>query len=138
MMLLKATEILNQNIHSIWENIFFYLFIVIILFFLISIFFHIKIFRKKNNEIKLLQQQNITRIDNIRKENSSVLDNLRVEMLKHENERIRQWMESEKETLHVLNGVSTLLELSDKVDKVEFKNIREALNVIEKLIKDLK
>jgi hypothetical protein len=137
-MLLKATEILNQNIHSIWENIFFYLFIVIILFFLISIFFHIKIFRKKNNEIKLLQQQNITRIDNIRKENSSVLDNLRVEMLKHENERIRQWMESEKETLHVLNGVSTLLELSDKVDKVEFKNIREALNVIEKLIKDLK
>ena len=57
-------------------------------------------------------------------------------MLKREDDRIRQWMESEKETLHVLTGVSRLLELSDKVDKVELKTIRETLNIIVKKFSD--
>ena len=90
--------------------------------------------------MKLVQQQHVARVDVVRKENSDKLESLRVEMLKREEERSRQWMESEKETLHVLNGVSNLLELSDKVDKAEFKKINKVLVAIEtavnKLIQD--
>jgi len=132
MILLQTQDIINQHAHSIWENIFFYLFIVATLLFFSSAIILIKALRTKINESKLLQQQHIARVDNIRKEHSIVLDKLRVEMLKHDDERVRQWMESEKETLHVLNGVSTLLELSDKVDKVEFKNLNKKLDEIEK------
>ena len=81
--------------------------------------------------MKLMQQQHVARVDVIRKEHEEKFESLRVEMLKREEDRVRQWMESEKETLHVLNGVSNLLELSDKVDKVEFKKMNKALNAIE-------
>lgn len=136
MMILQTTEILNSHIHTIWENVFFYLLIVIIILFISSAWILMKALRKKNIESKLLQQQHIARIDNIRKEHSKMLNSLRVEMLKREDDRIRQWMESEKETLHVLNGVSTLLELSDKVDKAELKKINKMLQVIETKLND--
>jgi GTP-binding protein EngB required for normal cell division len=48
-------------------------------------------------------------------------------MLKREEERSRQWMESEKETLHVLNGVSNLLDLSEKIEGVRSEKILESL-----------
>lgn len=85
-------------------------------------------------DIKLIQQQHIAKIDVVRKEHVETLERLRVEMLKREEERTRQWMESEKETLHVLNGVSNLLELGDKSDKSEFKKIDKALSIIESKI----
>jgi hypothetical protein len=60
-------------------------------------------------------------------------------MLKREEERSRQWMESEKETLHVLNGVSTLLDLSEKIGRVEsekiIKKLEELKAIVEKLPK---
>lgn len=130
-MILQTTEILNSHIHTIWENMFFYLLITVIILFIGSVCILMKTLRKKNNESKLQQQQHIARIDNIRKEHSKLLDSLRVEMLKREDDRVRQWMESEKETLHVLNGVSTLLELSDKVDKAELIKINKMLQAIE-------
>lgn len=120
-MILQTTEILDTHIHTIWENVFFYLFAGAVILFVIGAWILMKTLKKKINESKLLQQQHVARIDNIRKEHLTVLDGLRIEMLKREDDRIRQWMESEKETLHVLNGVSTLLELSDKVDKAELK-----------------
>jgi len=128
------------HIHPIWSNVFFYLLIVAVLGFVLYSLYMIMLMKKKTAEMKLMQQQYVARVDVIRKENSDKLENLRVEMLKREEERSRQWMESEKETLHVLNGVSNLLELSDKVDKVEFKKINIVLGTIEvainKLIQD--
>ena len=62
--------------------------------------------RKRVAEMKLMQQQHVAKIDNIRKEHGDVLEKLRVEMLKREEDRTRQWIESEKETLNVLSGVS--------------------------------
>ena len=59
--------------------------------------------KKKSAEIKLIQQQHVAKVDIIRKEHSDTLEKIRIEMLKREEERNRQWMESEKETLHVLN-----------------------------------
>ena len=95
-----------------------------------------KSLKKKNDERKLLQQQYLARIDAVRKEYNEKSETIRQEMVKREEDRGRQWMESEKETLHVLNGVSSLLELSDKVDKNEFKKLGVALESIEKKIDD--
>lgn len=78
---------------------------------------------KKNREIELMQKQHIAKIDQVRKDHIETLEKIRVEMLKREEERTRQWMESEKETLHVLNGVSTLLDLSEKISKNESEKI---------------
>ena len=87
------------------------------------IFLSMRRLRKKNQEVKLIQDQHIAKIDLIRKDQTDTLEKIRVEMLKREEERTRQWMESEKETLHVLNGVSTLLDLSDKIGKIESEKI---------------
>ena len=114
--------------YPIWNNIFFYLFIIAIGISFVITLVIMKALKKKTTESKLMEHQHVARIDVIRKEHTDKLENLRIEMLKREEERSRQWIESEKETLHVLNGVSNLLELSDKVDKVEFKKINKKLD----------
>lgn len=123
--------------YPIWQNVFFYIFIGNTLIFFMILIVLMGIMKKKLANMKLLQQQHVARIDVIRKEHSDKLENLRIEMLKREGERSRQWIESEKETLHVLNGVSNLLELDDKVNKVEFKKINKVLNAIEIAINKL-
>ena len=101
------------------------------------IFLSMRRLRKKNQEVKLIQDQHIAKIDLIRKDQTDTLEKIRVEMLKREEERTRQWMESEKETLHVLNGVSTLLDLSDKIDKIESEKILLKLLEIEAKVEGL-
>lgn len=96
-----------------------------------------KMMKKKNAEIKLMQQQHTAKIDMLRKEHSDTLEKIRLEMLKREEERTRQWMESEKETLHVLNGVSTLLDLSDKLDKSNSDKILKKLEEIQTKVEKL-
>lgn len=86
---------------------------------------------KKNQLIKNLQEDHANKINNIQIEHAVVVEKLRSEMLKHEEERTRQWMESEKETLHVLSGISTLLELGDKIGRVESEKILANLNQIQ-------
>jgi len=130
MTLLEVT----QHAYPIWSNAFFYVFVGSMLLFFGMLMVLLKALRKKSAELTLTQQQHVARIDVIRKEHTEKLESLRIEMLKKEEERSRQWMESEKETLHVLNGVSNLLELSDKVDKVEFKRMNKALGAIENKI----
>lgn len=89
-----------------------------------------KVLKKKSAELKLIQQQHVAKVDIIRKEHSDTLEKIRVEMLKREEERNRQWIESEKETLHVLNGVSILLDLSEKIGRVESDKILKKLDEI--------
>ncbi len=94
--------------------------------------------KKKTAEMKAMQlQQHVAKIDLIRKDHSDTLEKIRVEMLKREEERTRQWMESEKETLHVLNGVSTLLDLTDKLSKSESEKIMQKLIEIQGKIEKL-
>lgn len=90
--------------------------------------------RARVAEIKQLQQQHVAKVDIIRKEHSDTLEKIRVEMLKREEERSRQWIESEKETLHVLNGVSILLDLSEKIGRVESEKILKKLGEIEQQV----
>jgi len=128
-----ALSILLQvtpHLHPIWGNAFFYLFIASILGFFIITLIIMKTLRKKTADAKLMQQQHVARVDLIRKDHSDTLEKIRVEMLKREEERTRQWMESEKETLHVLNGVSTLLDLSETIGRVESEKILKVLDNI--------
>jgi hypothetical protein len=114
--------------HPIWYyNAFFYLFVGLAILTMIVATIMMKKFDKKTSEMKLMQQQHVAKVDIIRKEHSDTLERIRIEMLKREEERGRQWMESEKETLHVLNGVSTLLDLSDKIGRVESEKILKVL-----------
>jgi hypothetical protein len=127
--------VLLQVLHPIWYyNAFFYLFVGLMIFtIVISIIFYKKM-RKRVVEIKQLQQQHVAKVDIIRKEHSDTLEKIRVEMLKREEERSRQWIESEKETLHVLNGVSILLDLSEKIGRVESEKILKKLGEIEEQV----
>jgi hypothetical protein len=110
---------------------------VITILYMASIIVAMKTIRRKTSEIKLLQQQHVAKVDTIRKEHSDTLEKIRVEMLKHEEERTRQWMESEKETLYVLNGVSMLLDLSDKIGKIESEKILLKLDEIREKIENI-
>lgn len=113
---------------------FFYLFGGLMIFIItMLVFLYLKL-QKKIKENKQLQQQHIAKIDIIRKEQSITLENIRIEMLKREDERNRQWFESEKEALHVLNGISIVLDLYDKMDKVGNEEILKKLDqIIEKI-----
>lgn len=93
--------------------------------------------KKGKKDTDLLQQQHVARVDNIRKESTNSLERLRIEMLVREEERTRQWVESEKETLHVLNGVSNLLDLTDKIGRVDSEKILKKLDEIQSKVEKL-
>jgi len=122
---------ITQHTHAIWGNVFFYVFVLAMLCFIGMLMALLKVLKKKSSDLKLLQQQHVARIDNVRKEHSNNLESLRIEMLKREEERVRQWMESEKETLRVLNGVSNLLDLTDKIGRVDSEKILKKLGEIQ-------
>lgn len=129
--MLAIQSILLVVDHPIWYyNAFFYLFVISTIFFSIMAISFIKALRTKTNEMKIMQQQHVARVDAIRKDHSDTLEKIRIEMLKREEERTRQWMESEKETLHVLNGVSILLDLDDKIERSESEKILNKLDEI--------
>jgi len=129
---------ITQHTHTIWGNVFFYVFVLAMLCFIGMLMALLKVLKKKSSDLKLLQQQHVARIDNVRKEHSNNLENLRIEMLKREEERVRQWMESEKETLRVLNGVSNLLDLTDKIGRVDSEKILKKLGEIQTKVEKLK
>lgn len=137
MILLEATELINTHVHSIWDNVFFYLFAITCIILFVSGFIVFRILKKRTQYTDLQQQQHVARVDNIRKEHSNNLEGLRIEMLKREEERARQWMESEKETLHVLNGVSNLLDLTDKIGRVDSEKILRKLDEIQTKVEKL-
>lgn len=126
------TYLLSTVGAPIWYyNAFFYLFTILMVVSGIVFYFLLKKINIKTNEMKIIQQQYAAKIDVIRKEHSEILEKIRVDMLRREEERTRQWIESEKETLHVLNGVSNLLDLNEKVNKFELDKILEKLNEIQ-------
>lgn len=133
----NAIEAIPEHYHPIWNNVFFYLFIAAIILFASVIFIIKDVFEMNKKELKLSREQHAAKIDKIRGEQSNTLENLRIEMLKREEERTRQWIESEKETLHVLNGVSNLLDLTDKIGRVESEKIIAKLEEIHKKVEDL-
>jgi hypothetical protein len=93
--------------------------------------------KKKNDDNRLSQQQYTAKIDILRKEHSDVLEKIRIEMLKREDDRRKQWIESEKETLHVLNGVSMLIDMNMKLGKSEIEKLLKKLEEIREKIEKI-
>ncbi len=124
-------------ISPIWYNVFFYLFVGTLLLATGIGIAVSKVLSRKTAEMNLIQQQYLAKVDNIRKEHAEIVERLRQDLLKCEEDRTRQWMESEKETLHVLNGVSTILELGDKLTKSDTDKILKRLTEIEDALKKL-
>ena len=122
--------------HPIWNNVFFYLTIMAVIGFVSYSLYMIQLMKKRTADMKLMQQQHIARVDVIRKEHTDTLEKIRLEMLNREEERGRQWMESEKETLRVLSGVSTLLDLSEKIGRVESEKILKKLDEIQQKVEN--
>jgi hypothetical protein len=96
-----------------------------------------KLLKRKDSDIIANEKEHTEKIDSIRKEHSEIQEKIRVEMLKREEERSRQWIESEKETLNVLNGVSTLLDLSEKIGRVESEKILKKLEEIQEKVEKI-
>jgi len=136
-MLFQSLLLQITHTHPIWGNTFFYLFIATMILFFVVVLAIMKLLRNKTSESKLMQQQHVAKIDMVRKEHAETLEKIRVEMLKREEERSRQWIESEKETLHVLNGVSLLLDLNDKIERNQSEKILSKLEEIRKKIEKL-
>lgn len=128
------SSIVAQNSTFFWETTPFFILLFVLIGGIIVVRYLTKQLNKRNEEIKNIQQQHTAKIDLIRKDHSDILNGLRSEMLKKEEERTRQWIESEKETLHVLNGVSSLLELSENIGRVESEKIISKLEEIKGII----
>ena len=120
------THELFQLTNNIANNIFFYLFIIETIIFFLFIYI-------SNKKKKKLQANHNIDINEYEKS----LERMRIELLRREDERTRQWMESEKETLHVLNGVSNLLDVSEKLCKFDsdkiLKKLQEIQDKVEKI-----
>jgi len=84
--------------------------------------YHAK-FKEKNLELIQLQQKSAAKIDQLNKNHAESLRIERELILKHEEERIHQWIESEKETLNVISGLSILLDYNEKLGKIESEKI---------------
>lgn len=110
-----------------YNNIFLYLFIAHGILTAIILSYYHKKMRLKIHDNKLQSNQYVAKLDSIRKENTENFERNRLDMLKREDDRNRQWIESEKETLHVLSGVSNLLDLSEKINRVESDKIMKIL-----------
>lgn len=116
------------NTFPLWDNLFFYLFLSSVIIFSILLRYCMKKHVKKNEENKLTQQQHTARIDALRKEHCEVVDDLKEELLKKEEDINRQWMISEKEAIRVLDNISQLLELSDNFGRLESQKILDKID----------
>jgi uncharacterized protein HemX len=97
---------------------------------------------KHNEAIHNLQEKHTEKIQKLNKEFSDKIENIQNNAIKREEERSKQWLESEKETLNVLNGVTSLLEMGEKMDQTNrntiYLKLHEMENRIISTIQDLK
>ena len=119
-----------------FDNPFFYITIGL---FIYNIFLIKKQCSKNKFNVSKLQQlekQHSAKIDSIRKESTKIINDLNSRMLHREEENNRLWIESEREVLHVLNGVSYLIEMSQKLGVVETKKIMDNLKEIKNIVEN--
>ncbi len=133
--LLNASNITPVD-ELLWLNPFFYMFLIA----LGSVILICSIFYKKREKLldekNHLQQQQTAKIDIIRREHSETLENITSDLAKREDDRNRQWVETEREVLNVLTSVSNILELTENVGGVETERIINSIkNLEDKIIK---
>ena len=119
-----------DQLYPFWHNGFFYLSVGLIITFFILTWIMMRALRRRTLDNKLTQQQHAAKIDALRKEHGETLEKLRRQMVKREEEHGRLWHESEKEVIGVLNGVSNLLELNEKLGQIDTEKILTELGEI--------
>ncbi len=73
--------------------------------------------------------------DNLTNNYQSELKKINDTISRKEDERVKQSQKSEKELLEVLNGVSTIIKMSEQADKYEHdKMLNEIRNIGEKIL----
>lgn len=82
-------------------------------------------------ELKELNKEHANKMEENRKEYVGKFEKLQEEYLRREEDRNKQWSESEKETLQVLNGVTSILEMSEKMGQKDTKDILDKLKLVE-------
>jgi len=94
-----------------------------IIILLSGIVFLFKEYKDVQKDLKTAQAENIKSLDDIRKE-----------MGFKDDARNLQWLQSEKETLKVLNGVSSILSLSEKMGQNDTQKIIDKIKDAEEKI----
>jgi ABC-type multidrug transport system fused ATPase/permease subunit len=134
-MILQLPLNIEQTQHG--HHLFVYLFIaqvIITILVVVAFLLHIRKSIKKRNEIEKKYVKNVA---DIAQKQLEQLEKIRINTNKREEERSRQWFESEKETLKVLGGVSKLLDLNEKIAKLESSKMIIKLDEIHNIIKRL-
>ena len=92
----------------------------------------------KERRIEKLVSDHANKIDIIRKENTDKLDEVRLQIIEKEDKRNRESKEAEKEMINVLNGVNSVIELSEKYKMSDTQQILDKLKEIIMKIDSLK
>jgi len=116
--------------HPFWYDPFFYLFLVATIVAIVFVLAVMNILKDKQKEMKVLQQQHSAKIDLLRKDQIDKIDKIRHEVSQREEERLRQWAESEKEMMHVLSGVLNILDITETISKNDSEKILGKLDEI--------
>ena len=93
-------------------------------------------YSKKNIKYNEMSEQHSKNINDLHQEHAAKIDEIRQQQVKHEETVVKQWSESARETLQVLNGVSVVLEMGEKASKYETDKILEKIENTEKRIID--
>ena len=117
---------------TIFNNIFFYLFLLALI---ITIYYKLTLI-KKNKELISAHNLLAEKINSIRNDHLNTLEKIRIEMLRREDDRNRQWYESEKELLQVLNSISLVFDLNEKIERNELNQLIQKIDEIFKIIKN--
>lgn len=91
-----------------------------------------KLYVDKNNELKKVHEDNSKNLLTLQNTHTEKIDSIRTEIMNKEDERNKQWRESEKETLIVLKGVNTVLEMSEKMKENDTQKIIDKIDSLEK------
>ena len=99
---------------------------MVLVLFSISVYLFKKL-EDKNKELRINQEKFSAKIEEIRQE-----------QMKKEDERNNQWRESEKETLIVLKGVNSVLEMSEKMKENDTQKIIDKITTLDTSINSIK
>ncbi len=89
-----------------------------------------------SEQINKLHQDHLKQIGELHQDHANKIDDIRQQQVKHEETLNKQWSESARETLQVLNGVSLILEMGEKASKYETDKILEKIENTEKRLID--
>jgi len=131
------STILLYTMHPFWYDPFFYLFLVSLFVGTTFILVVMGVLKNKQKEIKVLLQQHSAKIDILSKGHVDKINDIRHEVSKREEDRLRQWSDSEKEMMHVLNNVFSILDINESITRNDSEIILKKLDEIDSRVKQL-